>query len=202
MLEIQEENSIFENQSTREWLAIKLDTEKIRETNKSQINELYKTTLGLDFLLVWTIFEKRLLIKNRDMHNYTSQDRIHESSRNLNYILNDEMRGILEEFIRRFKDKVKLGQLCAKKNKCKGSCYGNSCKMYKLVSRYDLSGNTEYTIEEKKYILMYIVNRYRNNMFHGGKGIGDWVSKYGKQINNCIKIMKWLVDEKGKIESK
>lgn len=193
MPEIQEENNIIENQSTKEWLAIKLDMEKRRKVDIYEVEELYKTSLGLDFLLVWTIFEKTFFSDSPKRG-----DKISKVTKNLKFCLTSDMESILKYFLERYKkDRKKLRQLCDK-DKCKGKCYGDSgCNFFNYIERDSVT----YTNEEKLYILMYVVNRYRNNMFHGTKKVKSWLSDYKFEIENCVSIMKWLVDELEKIRN-
>lgn len=39
--------------------------------------------------------------------------------------------------------------------------------------------------------MTYIVYRYRNNMFHGNKGLESWL-QFEEQIKDCITVMKKL----------
>ena len=47
--------------------------------------------------------------------------------------------------------------------------------------------------EQKLSFLIYVVYRYRNNMFHGNKKLDSWLF-YKNQINYCIQIMISLID--------
>jgi hypothetical protein len=42
------------------------------------------------------------------------------------------------------------------------------------------------------FLIVFLVYRYRNNMFYGNKGIGSWL-KYGKQIRLCTNAMQAFV---------
>ncbi len=47
--------------------------------------------------------------------------------------------------------------------------------------------------EDRIFLMMFTVYRYRNNIFHGNKKIEEW-PKYHKQINDCTEFMMRLVD--------
>jgi len=51
---------------------------------------------------------------------------------------------------------------------------------------------------EKFEFLIYIVYRYRNNIFHGNKGVTSW-TKYEEQIDKCVQVMTFLIDEYNKL---
>ncbi|MGL6132529.1 MAG: hypothetical protein ACRCZ9_13030 [Fusobacteriaceae bacterium] len=157
---------------TKEWLATSLNT------NKENIEQLYRNPIGLDFLLVWTRFEK---INFNGFMKYKKEgdgigvwvDKIKQEP------LSDELESIYNKFAIRYKgNKKKFLQLC---NIKKIGKYGKTEK--------DILENLNPSLEEKKYLLIFIAYRYRNNMFHGSKGIGNWVSQYEEQIKDCIKIM-------------
>lgn len=57
-----------------------------------------------------------------------------------------------------------------------------------------LSGNLGFANDEQKLkFLLYVVFRYRNNMFHGNKCLSSWL-KYKIEINHCIKVMINSID--------
>ena len=46
---------------------------------------------------------------------------------------------------------------------------------------------------DKMILMMTTVFRYRNNIFHGNKAIGEW-NKYSKEIEYCTDFMMSVVD--------
>ena len=47
--------------------------------------------------------------------------------------------------------------------------------------------------EEKLVLMIYVVYRYRNNIFHGNKGIESW-SHYTSQIELYLDFMMSILD--------
>jgi hypothetical protein len=47
--------------------------------------------------------------------------------------------------------------------------------------------------EEQVFIAVLTTYRYRNNIFHGNKGVDSWL-EYKPQIRRCIDAMKAFVD--------
>ena len=45
---------------------------------------------------------------------------------------------------------------------------------------------------EKVFLIVVVVFRYRNNIFHGSKRVESWL-QYEKQIKYCIQIMQCLI---------
>ncbi|GMQ99525.1 MAG: hypothetical protein BMS9Abin18_0343 [Zetaproteobacteria bacterium] len=54
-------------------------------------------------------------------------------------------------------------------------------------------GIGELTPSEEIFFLIAVVYRYRNNIFHGNKGVSSWL-KFQEQINYCRIIMQELID--------
>jgi hypothetical protein len=50
----------------------------------------------------------------------------------------------------------------------------------------------EPTSEDKVFLLVSVVYRYRNNIFHGNKGVESWLH-YREQIQHCLQSMQVLV---------
>lgn len=46
--------------------------------------------------------------------------------------------------------------------------------------------------DEVVFFVIFVVYRYRNNIFHGNKGVQSWL-KFKHQIKLCIKIMQTLI---------
>lgn len=49
------------------------------------------------------------------------------------------------------------------------------------------------TPSEGIFLLVAVIYRYRNNIFHGNKGVSSWL-QFRKQIDWCTKIMQELID--------
>ena len=84
------------------------------------------------------------------------------------------------------KKEIKKRKNLCHKSKCNGRCY-TPCKFYQILKKEF----EKISAEEKIYFLVYIVYRYRNNMFHGTKGLESWI-RYKSEIERCIDIMMKL----------
>jgi hypothetical protein len=51
------------------------------------------------------------------------------------------------------------------------------------------------SLDEKLLFILYVVYRFRNNIFHGTKGINSWL-RYKLQIEKCITIMTKMIEAK------
>lgn len=155
----------------KQWLAQSLNT------NISGINDLYKSELGINFLLVWTRFE---VINFKGFMKFS---KITSFSEKINIEITDEIENIYLKFHNRYQNKQKLSNLC--KEKCSKCSYKTSCNIVKILQ----NENESVSYLEKIYFLIYIIYRYRNNMFHGSKTFDKWATNYKDQIEDCIKIM-------------
>ncbi len=64
----------------------------------------------------------------------------------------------------------------------------NSSKLEEILQK----GFLELTDYETAFFLAFVAYRYRNNIFHGNKGVGSWL-KYQPQINYCSTVMQQFV---------
>jgi len=55
--------------------------------------------------------------------------------------------------------------------------------------------------DEVIFFLVLVVYRYRNNIFHGNKGVESWL-QFKDQIEYCIRIMQILIDTAKKSHNK
>lgn len=53
-------------------------------------------------------------------------------------------------------------------------------------------------VEEKIFFLVLVVYRFRNNIFHGNKGVTSWL-QFSEQINLCIDVMQVFVSHEERI---
>lgn len=167
----------------RKWVSNQLNIDK------KWIDELYESELGLNFMLVCLIFEDKVFDKEIKMKN------INEKIENLNGNLNEELENCFSKFIERYSsDFEKLYHLC-QDEKCEKKCSKKNCKMKNIIEKYKLNKKNVFSLDEKKYLLLRIAIRYRNNLFHPNKNIGTWLSKFEEQINDCIKVMKFITEE-------
>jgi hypothetical protein len=50
----------------------------------------------------------------------------------------------------------------------------------------------ELSDQELVHFVAFVVYRYRNNIFHGNKGVSSWL-QYADQIDRCITVMQILI---------
>ena len=151
------------------WLA------KYFNTEEERIKQILKTQLATTYLLIWPIMEQALFkgfMKKNDIERVATKLESYYSKLDA------------EESARYFHDRYK------DKNLYRNLKHGNDCpKINRIISK-SFEDTSSY---ERLMLLLYVVYRYRNNIFHGNKGISSW-TRYGKEINLCIRFMMNIVD--------
>lgn len=146
---------------------------------EKQIIKLLHTETATDFLLIWSIFEAKCCegechqIDLINKYDYRFKDTKLATS----------FYKKVEEFHKRYQNKTKWKNLYYKKE----NSYFTDIKNKKCA---------ELNETEKYKFGLYIIFRFRNNIFHGNKGIESWL-KYDSQIKNCISMMLHIMTDKG-----
>lgn len=155
--------------SVRRWV------EEIYKVRGGAIEELYTSKIGLDFLIVWSIFETECFgkfMKVSDIEKICNK--LEEAN------ITKSLQKQVEHFHSRYQDKGRLKHLVHKQEN----------EIFKKILEKATNDLEE---KDKLYLLIYVVYRYRNNMFHGNKGVRAWLY-YTKEIQYCITIMQRVVD--------
>lgn len=163
------ENDILKVANIEQWLA------KQNNCNIKNIQEVYSSEIGIDFLLVWSLYENKCFGFELTPNKFD-----HFSNKNQNIAGNLEAE--ILHFYNRYKnkgDKFKNLNLAASHKK----------KIIQIIDNFDNE-----TPANKVAFLIYIIHRFRNNMFHGTKLINTWFSEYKTEINYCITAMQKLVE--------
>ena len=160
----------------KKWLAENLDTTP--KNIENIINEEKATT----YLWIWSIFEKRIF------DGYMTTSKILNSSEILSKYYNEfNLDCIAKKIYKRYQDNKRLKNLLHKDKNIRFESFLN--KTFEDLSE-----------SEKIYLLLYTAYRYRNNIFHGNKGVLSWVN-YSEEINDCLSIMMSIIDVNKKQKS-
>ena len=71
--------------------------------------------------------------------------------------------------------------------------YHNETVLSQEISSLFQIDYNELSDEEKLKIMLFVIYRYRNNIFHGNKGVLSW-TKYTEKIDKCLKFVMSLID--------
>lgn len=143
-------------------------------TNVNEIHQLLKDELATSFLLIWPIFEQTYF------DNFCKKDDIEEFSEKYGETFcYDEM---FQHFYSRYQN---------------NDCYRNLVHQQNFPKFKEILNKSpnDITNNEKLLFITFVVYRYRNNIFHGNKGIKSW-SKFKQQITYCIEFMTSMIDKR------
>lgn len=125
----------------------------------------------MDFLLAWSVFESECFGKS------LSLKKIEKMSIPPNYDgkFNKELDSLFHHFHQRYQDS-KLRSNLVHKDKCNW-----------FDSLLNDAINNISSCDKLKFPI-YVTYRFRNNMFHGNKGLKSWMN-YQTEIEYCTQIM-------------
>lgn len=159
----------------KRWLA------KSLSTSQTNIDNIMREEKATTYLWVWSIFEQRVF--NGFVRFPDLQNKAKEISGDFNSLGIDS---IVNKFYSRYQNPKTFNNLKHKEN----------AQIIKELLSKDFDILTD---EQKMLLVLYVAYRYRNNIFHGNKGVMSWVH-YTEQINDCITVMMKITDivvEKG-----
>lgn len=157
-------------ENLKQWLA------KYFRIEPNDTESYFKNENVTGFLVMWSIFEKQLFngfLKYRDLVAFSK-------SHLENW--NDHLEKEFQYFHDRYQDKALLENLMHDDNYAEITSIVNSLKP--MLSK-----------DQKMLFVLYVVYRYRNNIFHGNKGVESWI-KFKPQIVKCVDIMIMILDNK------
>ncbi len=159
------------NNSFIQWFASYLNADK------SEVRRLLDNKSANQFLMVWSVFESVCFggfIRFREISEYSNQVGLCNPS------VATELLDVAKYFHERYQDKKLYGNLMHK---------DKSEEMERILKKnFD-------TLETDKiiFVLIVVVYRYRNNIFHGNKGVSSWL-QFTEQIDKCRLVMQKLID--------
>ena len=145
------------------------------KTSEKEIDKLLKCQTATLYLLIWPVMEQRLF------SGFMKQNEILNAAKKYSpYYEQLSIDSDVEYFFYRYQ----------KPNLYRHLKHGRYfCDTDKILKKeyYQL------TSVEKLQLMFFVVYRYRNNIFHGSKGIESWI-QYSEQIKKCIVFMTKIVD--------
>ena len=157
------------NERVTEWLAVQFDTKTWN------IKDLLQTQNATVYLRIWPIMEHKVF--NGFMKG-KSIDPVSELMGEYFDEMNSEEK--VRYFHNRYQDAEKYRHL-------------TGSMKYESMEKALAKNYSELTNTEKMIVMMTTVYRYRNNIFHGNKAIGEW-NRYSKEIEYCTEFMMSVVD--------
>ena len=157
------------NKEVKSWLAVHYNTSDI------DIDSIVKNETMILFLITWSIFEQTCFegfMKKEKILEFV--EKIATSVDMLKY----------EEAVKHFYDRYQDD------NKFKGLV---NREHFSLVEVLLKKKYLEIVNTDKLIFLVYVIYRFRNNIFHGNKEVRSW-SKYEREIELCTYSMTKLIE--------
>lgn len=141
-----------------------------------EVKRLMKNDMAIRFLIVWSMFEGRCFKES------ANEQTIRELADRL--VTQQEfdptcLSVALVHFHTRYQDSTILKKLMSGRKSTHFAQFLNQ-------PVNDLS------LADRTFLVMFVVFRYRNNIFHGNKGVESWL-KYEDQIRLCTEAMQAII---------
>lgn len=139
-----------------------------------EIRRLLKDESALYFLIAWSLFESKCFqgfVKAEEIENFAER-----VSPTINLRALQES---VKHFYERYQNPELLKNLMHNKN--------NPRLLELLTKPFNNICNKEII-----YFLVFVIYRYRNNIFHGNKGVQSWLN-YQEQIKHCTRAMQVMI---------
>jgi hypothetical protein len=151
-----------------------------------QVATLLNDKTAIRFLIAWSLFETSCFGGEAKVVGFKGLARDWVSN---NEVQQSELMDAANHFHERYQDKKRYGNLMNKKTLCLDSIKGEEFKLHSEIRQQKFK---LLSAEEIVFFVIFVVFRYRNNIFHGNKSVASWL-KYKDQIKLCIKVMQTLI---------
>ena len=148
------------------------------QQDQLQVERLLKDETAIQFLIVWSILESRCFDGYTKVNNLSGFARVVTEN---NAFQNDDFLEFGRYFHSRYQSKKRYNNLIYKNKNNSIEFNGIISTQFDILSDYQLI-----------FMLLFVVYRFRNNIFHGNKGVESWL-KYKEQIDFCRRIMQSII---------
>ena len=148
--------------------------------SESEIRQLLDSKTAVQFLIAWSLFEHRCFTKSTNVNDREIQsfsERIVASK-------SFDIASIREHawyFHTRYQDNIKYSNLIFEKR-------NSSTEVVRILKL----SSVEMTPKQIINLSAFVAYRFRNNIFHGNKGISSWL-KFNEQIDRCTLILQKFI---------
>ena len=144
------------------------------EQSEMDIRRLIDDETALQFLIAWSIFEAKCFsgfVKAAQIAGY--------AKRASPSVCQESISDAVAHFHARYQDESLFRHLMHRQD---------NTRLSGLIG-HKLSDLTD---EDRVFFLVFVIYRFRNNIFHGNKGVETWL-RYREQIQYCIGAMQVLI---------
>lgn len=147
----------------------------------NQIEKLLTDRTAVSFLIAWSILESKCF------KGFANIQELKEISTQISKTKNDneELIDLAKYFHTRYQDKQLYKNLT----------YNSKPSVVELILGKAFSDLNSY---DRIFLLLFVVYRFRNNIFHGNKGVESWLA-FREQISYCVCVIQIIVTKHSKL---
>lgn len=160
--------------SFSKWLGTLLNQSEI------EVQRLLRDDDAFHFLITWSLFESKCFagfVKLEGIKSFSERMEIEGLSA-------EALDEPLRHFHKRFQNADKFSNLLHGAGKKQDGI--------RQFQKCLATGLGELATADKVFLISFVVYRYRNNMFHGNKGVESWL-RFGEQIRLCTRAMQVFI---------
>ncbi len=151
------------------------------QEDQLQVEHLLRDGTATRFLIAWSLLESHCF------GGFARVDKLSPFATDITEsgaFRNRDFREPGRHFHSRYQDKQCFENLIHKKRK-------NSSELeeFRDILSTQFDALSDYQLV---FMLLFVVYRFRNNIFHGNKGVQSWL-QYKKQIGFCLRVMQSLI---------
>ncbi|MGC2062309.1 MAG: hypothetical protein WA610_04975 [Thermodesulfovibrionales bacterium] len=146
------------------------------QQDEIQVKLLLNDKTATRFLIAWSLFESKCF------EGFAKINKLSEFAKQISENRDFQFEGLqasAAHFHSRYQDKQRYRNLM----------HDQKSKELKDILDKNLADLSRY---ESTFMLLIVIYRFRNNIFHGNKGVRSWLY-YREQINLCINAMQSLI---------
>lgn len=143
--------------------------------HSSEVERVLSDDTALHFLVAWSLFESKCF------SGFVKIDQLRAYARRLvdDGFASPTVNAIARTWHERYQDKSRLGNLMHNQA---------SAHFERLLNAHANALSSE----DLWFVALVVVYRYRNNMFHGNKGVASWLV-FKPQILQCVSVLQAFV---------
>ena len=141
-----------------------------------QARRILEDECALHFLVAWSLFESKCFagfVKLHQIRQFARRVAVEE------HFDTGSLQAAATHFHDRYQDEGRLSNLL----------HQQACEPFVTILRKPFATLKP---EETMFLVVLVAYRFRNNIFHGNKGVESWL-RYGEQISLCTSVLQALV---------
>jgi len=146
------------------------------QQDELQVEHLLRDRTATRFLIAWSLFESRCFEGFAKINKFSAFAKLISEIHDFECLALQEP---AKHFHSRYQDK----------QRCKNLMHDQKSKEMEEILSKEFAELSRY---ELTLMLLVVVYRFRNNIFHGNKGVRSWLG-YKEQISLCLDVMQSFI---------